>query len=86
MLDTNQTLINELVSAYSKIYAALYDGTLRLPNGYAAKLIDRFDGGGCFAYDYDRDVLRAFNKARQDIISSDREVVAFMLAYERCAR
>lgn len=86
MLDINQTLINELVDTYGEIYAALYDGTLHLSSGYTAELIDRFDGHERFAYDYDRDVLCAFNKARQDIVSSDREAVAFMLAYDRCAR
>lgn len=77
----NQALIDALLSAYAEIYSDLYEGRLNLPYAKSSKLIDRFDGA-----DYDRDVLRAFNERRQDVVASDREAVAFMLAYDRYAR
>lgn len=86
MHHANRTTADKLVVAYNEIYAALYDGTLRLSNDHIVELIDRFDGHGHLAYDYDRNVLYAFNEIRQDIVSSDREAVAFMLAYDRCVR
>lgn len=78
---TNGALMDALLDAYNEIYAALYEGRLNLSYARRSELIDRFDGA-----DYNRDVLRAFNEQRQDIVASDREAVAFMLAYDRYAR
>lgn len=77
----NKALVDALRAAYDEIYADLYEGRLNLSYARSTELIDRFDGA-----DYDRDVLRSFNEQRQDVVASDREAVAFMLAYDRCAR
>ena len=79
IVEMNDDLIDALLVNYTSIYADLYDGRLNLTRERSSELVDRFDGG-----DYNRNVLRAFNERRQDIITSDREAKAFMLAYDRC--
>lgn len=79
IVEMNDDLIDALLVRYTSIYADLYDGRLNLTRERSSELVDRFDGG-----DYNRNVLRAFNERRQDIITSDREAVAFMFAYDRC--
>ena len=78
---TNDALMDAFLNVYNDLYDALYEGYLNLPTSLSSKLIARFDTG-----DYNRDVLLMFNERRGDIVSSDREVVAFMLAYEGYVR
>ena len=78
IVEPNGALMDAFLNVYNAIYADLYDGRLNLTRERSIELVDRFDGG-----DYNRDVLSAFNERRQDVISSDREAVAFMLAYDR---
>lgn len=70
--------LNKLLACYGNKYHALYEGTLHLPANLYDLLVRRFDN-----HDYDRAVLLQFNKLRGDVIVSDREAVAFMLAYDQ---
>ena len=78
IVDTNSDFMDAFLDDYNMIYTGLYEGRIIPPYARCSELIDRFDGG-----DYNRDVLLAFNERRQDIVSSDREAMAFMLAYDR---
>lgn len=73
----SENQIHKLIACFNDKYAALYEGDLKLPLGLWNDLLDRFDG-----HKYNREVLLHFNRIRQDVVSSDREVVAFMLAYD----
>ena len=79
IVDMNGDFMDAFLDDYNMIYTGLYEGRINLTRERSSELIDRFDGG-----DYNRDVLLAFNERRQDIVSSDREAMAFMLAYDRC--
>lgn len=74
---TNDAVMDAFLNVYNELYDALYEGRLNLTTSLSSKLIARFDIG-----DYNRDVLLMFNERRGDIVSSDREVLAFMLTYE----
>ena len=79
IVDMNGDFMDAFLNDYNMIYAGFYEGRIILSCERSRELIDRFDGG-----DYNRNVLLAFNERRQDFISSDREAMAFMLAYDRC--
>lgn len=82
MQPINNALIDKLVDCFNDVYAKLYLGTYPMPSERYHELIDRFDGNGGYDYDYDRDVLMAFNAHRHDVVASDREAAAFMVAYD----
>lgn len=71
----SKTLVNNILAKYNKHYSNLY---ARRTNG-PRELVIRFDRliGSNNAF---IELVRACNKARGDIFSSDRECAAFMLA------
>lgn len=65
--------IGEFANEFESIYAMLYDSDVS-PDDYDAA-VAAFDNG-----EYPRNVLEAFNRYREDYVSSDREAAAFMMA------
>lgn len=62
-----------LIERFNDVYTALYEETTYTAEQKTATRL--FDMGA-----YPRDVLRKFNIAREDVVASDREAAAFMLA------
>ncbi len=65
--------IAEFAQVFDDIYGMLYDSEVS-PNDYGAAAA-AFDNG-----EYPRNVLTAFNRYREDCVSSDREAAAFIMA------
>ena len=73
----NGHTIGEFANEFETIYGMLYEADSNgEPVDYEAA-VAAFDNG-----EYPRNVLEAFNRYREDYVSSDREAAAFMMALE----
>lgn len=70
--------MNKLLQLFEQYYEFLYNN--RLSSAELKKEIDLFD----LFFDANREFVQAFNRERGELLVSDREIAAFILALKNC--